>query len=94
MLPQLDSTVSELRQAINVDSSEQREEEMGDLLFSIANLSRKLGVEPEAALRCANRKFCSRFGKLEERFRVEGRHLQETTLEQMEAAWQAVKNET
>lgn len=94
VVDKIEEEISELRQAINVDSSEQREEEMGDLLFSIANLSRKLGVEPEAALRCANRKFCNRFGKLEERFRVEGRHLQETTLEQMEAAWQAVKTET
>ncbi|MEC9301812.1 MAG: nucleoside triphosphate pyrophosphohydrolase [Acidobacteriota bacterium] len=94
VVDKIEDEISELRQAINVDSSEQREEEMGDLLFSIANLSRKLGVEPEAALRCANRKFCNRFGKLEERFRVEGRHLQETTLEQMEAAWQAVKTET
>ena len=94
VVDKIEEEVAELRQAVNVDSSERREEEMGDLLFSIANLSRKLGIEPEAALRCANRKFCNRFNKLEERFRAEGRQLQDTTLEQMEAAWQAVKNES
>ena len=94
VVDKIEEEVAELRQAVDVDSSERREEEMGDLLFSIANLSRKLGVEPEAALRCANRKFCNRFNKLEERFRAEGRQLQDTTLEQMEAAWQAVKNES
>ena len=47
-------------------TSERAEEEMGDLLFAIANLSRKLGIEPETALRKANDKFTRRFGTLEQ----------------------------
>jgi MazG family protein len=69
------------------------EEEMGDLLFAIANLSRKLGVEPEAALRRADNKFASRFTELERRFRARGRSLQDATLEEMEAEWGRIKDD-
>jgi uncharacterized protein YabN with tetrapyrrole methylase and pyrophosphatase domain len=67
------------------------EEEMGDLLFAIANLSRKLGVEPEAALRRANEKFTGRFDAMERTFISRGQSLSEATLEEMEAEWQNVK---
>lgn len=67
------------------------EEEIGDLLFAIANLSRKLGVEPEAALRRANDKFRERFTAVEERIEARGERLQEKTLEELEAEWQDVK---
>jgi ATP diphosphatase len=67
------------------------EEEMGDLLFAIANLSRKLGIEPEAALRRANEKFTRRFDAVEQAFSERGRPLSEATLEEMEAEWQRVK---
>lgn len=67
------------------------EEEMGDLLFSIANLSRKLGIEPESALRKANEKFSARFERLEERFESEGRSLQDATLDDMERVWAEIK---
>jgi uncharacterized protein YabN with tetrapyrrole methylase and pyrophosphatase domain len=67
------------------------EEEMGDLLFAIANLSRKLGIEPEAALRRANDKFTRRFDAVEHAFTARGRSLQDATLQEMEAEWQRVK---
>ena len=67
------------------------EEEVGDLLFAIANLSRKLGVEPEAALRRANDKFRERFTAVEHRIEARGERLQDKTLEELEAEWQAVK---
>ena len=64
------------------------EEEMGDLLFAIANLARKLGIEPESALRKANQKFTERFQKLETRS-SQGRSVHDATLEEMEeAVWQ------
>ena len=64
---------------------------MGDLLFSIANLSRKLGIDPESALRKANEKFTKRFTALEESLHAQGRSVHDATLEEMEREWQAVK---
>jgi MazG family protein len=67
------------------------EEEMGDLLFAIANLSRKLGVEPESALRQADEKFARRFTELERRFADRGESLQQAGLARMEQEWGRIK---
>lgn len=67
-------------------------EELGDLLFSIAQLARSLGLDPEAALREANRKFRRRFDAVEDRVRAEGRVLSESGLQTLESHWQAVKS--
>jgi MazG family protein len=67
------------------------EEEMGDLLFAIANLSRKLGVEPENALRRANDKFAARFTALEARVAARGDSMKALSLEELEEEWQGVK---
>ena len=89
VLDKIDEEVRELREAVT--EGDRVEEEMGDLLFAIANLSRKLGVEPEAALRRANDKFRARFGAVEARVIGRGERLQDKSLEQLEAEWQAVK---
>jgi MazG family protein len=68
------------------------EEEMGDLLFAIANLSRKLGIEPETALRKANEKFTRRFTAMETRIEGTGRKMREMDLAELEAEWQHVKS--
>jgi MazG family protein len=73
------------------DRSGRVEEEVGDLLFAIANLSRKLGIEPEAALRKANDKFRERFTAVEQRVEARGQRLQDTTLGELEDEWQEVK---
>jgi len=67
------------------------EEEMGDLLFAITNLSRKLGIEPEAALRQANEKFTRRFTAMELAIRTAGRTLSDCSLQDMEDEWARVK---
>jgi MazG family protein len=67
------------------------EEEMGDLLFAIANLSRKLGVEPENALRRANNKFAARFTSLERAFADRGVLMKEAGLDALETEWQSLK---
>jgi uncharacterized protein YabN with tetrapyrrole methylase and pyrophosphatase domain len=64
---------------------------MGDLLFAIANLSRKLGIEPEAALRRANEKFTKRFDAVERAFAARSRSLSDASLDEMEAEWARVK---
>ena len=70
------------------------EEEVGDLLFAVANLSRKLGVEPEAALRRANAKFTDRFTSMEAAITDRGQRVADLSLDQLEAAWQQVKRHT
>jgi len=70
---------------------ERAEEEMGDLLFAIANLSRKLGIEPESALRKASDKFTRRFSAMEARLRAAGRALSACSLQEMEDEWARVK---
>jgi len=67
------------------------EEEVGDLLFAVANLARKLHIDPEAALRRANDKFAARFTALERRIDGAGRVMREMSLADLEAEWQAVK---
>ena len=81
----------QLRAAVHSEGAARSEEEMGDLLFSIANLSRKLGIDPESALRKANEKFTKRFTALEDSLHSRGRSVHEATLEEMEAEWQLVK---
>jgi ATP diphosphatase len=91
VVSKIEEEVAELRQAVAHEGTARTEEEMGDLLFSIANLSRKLGIDPESALRKANEKFTARFEALEARLHAQGRSVHDATLEEMEAAWQAIK---
>ena len=67
------------------------EAELGDLLFSVANLARHLAIEPEAALRRANRKFVRRFQEVEARLAEAGRTPAEAGLDEMERYWQDAK---
>jgi MazG family protein len=86
--------VDELAEALGKDGRDRAEEEMGDLLFALANLARKLGIEPESALRRANEKFTARFEALERRFESEGRSIHGATLAEMESRWKQVKVDT
>ena len=81
----------ELAQARAAGSAADVEEELGDLLFAIANLARHLDVDPESALRAANRKFSRRFAELEARLRERGVELRDSTIEELEAEWARVK---
>jgi ATP diphosphatase len=70
---------------------EKLEEEVGDLLFAVANLARHLKVDPEAALRAANAKFVRRFKVIEETLAARGKPFGEASLDEMEAIWQSAK---
>lgn len=83
---------AELEEAIAIGTAADAEEELGDLLFSVVNLARKLGIESEAALAAANEKFIRRFHAVEATLVRQGRKLGEATLEEMDAAWEAGKN--
>jgi ATP diphosphatase len=84
--------VAELRKEIEDGADHTRmEDEMGDILFAVANLARKLDIDPESALRKANEKFTHRFTALEDRLHARGRSVHDATLDEMEAEWQAIK---
>jgi MazG family protein len=89
----IEEEVAELRDTLAEEpgNTARAEEEMGDLLFAIANLSRKLGIEPEAALRKANDKFTERFQAMEIRITASGRDLTAMSLGDLETEWQQVK---
>ena len=94
VVDKIEEEVAEVRREVESGATgdlSRAEEEMGDLLFAIANLSRKLGIEPEAALRRATEKFTRRFDAVEHAFAGRGRVLQDATLEEMEDEWQRVK---
>jgi uncharacterized protein YabN with tetrapyrrole methylase and pyrophosphatase domain len=66
-------------------------EEIGDLLFAAVNLARKLGLDPESALKSANSKFRRRFRHVEDRLRERGRAPAESTLAEMDGLWDEAK---
>ena len=66
-------------------------EEVGDLLFTCANLARKWGVDPETALRKGNEKFERRFRAMEANFKECGRQMSDLSLDQLEEGWASVK---
>ena len=81
----------ELAEARMSTEADAVEDEMGDLLFSVANLARRWDIDPEAALRRANAKFVRRFGAVEAALAAEGRSPTDATLDEMEAYWVAAK---
>ena len=94
VLDKIEEEVAEVRREVESGATghlSRAEEEMGDLLFAMSNLSRKLGIEPEAALRRANEKFTKRFDAMERAFAARGQMLSGVTLDQMESEWQKVK---
>jgi MazG family protein len=87
----LNEELDELNQAISDDEQAKIEEEIGDLLFVVVNLARKLEVEPETALKRTNRKFRQRFKYIETQLKERGRTLEESNVEEMDALWNAAK---
>lgn len=90
VMEKVDEETRELRAAL-LESPARAAEELGDLLFALANLSRKLGIEPEAALRQANDKFTARFDSVEAVLEERGRSVHGASLEELEAAWAIAK---
>ena len=91
VLGKFEEEVAELRAELPRADAARLEDEVGDLLFVLANLARKLELDPEACLRHANLKFARRFAAVEARLAARGTTPAESTLEAMEAEWQAVK---
>ena len=87
----LDEEADEVREAIDIGDADKIEDEIGDLLFVAANLSRRLDVDPEQALRRANAKFERRFRAMEALAESEGTRFADLEIDEQEALWQRVK---
>ena len=91
VLEKTDEELGEVAAAIMADDRPAIAEELGDLLFAVANLARHLGVDPEAALRDANAKFTRRFHYVEDRARQDGVPLAEAGLERLDGYWNEIR---
>lgn len=91
VLDKIREETEEIAEALDEDDAEHVAEEIGDLLFVVANLARHAKTDPEEALRRANAKFERRFGFIERKLAESGRTTAEASLEEMEALWQAAK---
>ena len=91
VLAKVREEVDEVEESLGAGEPEAVFEEIGDLLFSVANLARHAGVDPEESLRRGTLKFERRFTAMADRLAAGGHALQGTPLPAMEAAWQAVK---
>ena len=83
--------ISELEKAIAMKEEDEIMQEMGDILFSLVNVSRHLKINPEIALNQANEKFIRRFKYLEEKLREEGKELSQVSLDEMDEIWEESK---
>ena len=91
VLAKLDEEIQELRAELSDADPVRLTDEVGDMLFVLANLARKLNLDPETCLRHANEKFSRRFNAMERDFEARAKSLSELSLEEMEAGWQRVK---
>jgi XTP/dITP diphosphohydrolase len=83
--------LQELQTEVEANDAEKMEKELGDVLFSIINYARFIGINPEDALEKTNRKFIQRFQFLEEKVKEDGKSLSEMPLEEMDQYWEASK---
>lgn len=90
----IDEEINEVRSAITAEARDKIEEEIGDLLFAVVNLARKLEIEPETALKRTNRKFRSRFKYIEAKVAESGSSVSSQSLEELDRLWDESKRLT
>jgi ATP diphosphatase len=94
VLDKIDEEIGEIKTAMADGAGPDRiRDEIGDLLFAVVNLARKIGIDPGMALRGTNLKFDRRFRRIEGFLKAEGRSPDQATLEEMEALWVKAKAE-
>ncbi len=87
----VEEEIEEMNEAIEDNDPKKVEEEFGDVLFSMVNFARFIKVDAENALELTNKKFVSRFTKMEEHAIAKGKLLNEMSLEEMDAIWTEIK---
>jgi len=85
--------IAEWEEATRKGDPEHAERELGDLLFSLVNVARRAGFEPEAALQSASTRFTRRFARMEETLERQGRRLEEVSAERLEELWEEAKRD-
>ena len=93
MFEKLEEEIAELKAELAGTKPERLADELGDLLFVLVNLARKLGQDAETCLEGANEKFIRRFGRVEALLAANGRTPRDSTLEEMETLWAKAKKE-
>ena len=93
VIAKIDEELAEVKAEINAHASQKYiEDEIGDLLFTIANLARHFKIDPETALKKTNRKFIDRFHFIEQKLESANMSFEDAGLERMEELWQTAKN--
>ena len=92
VVEKLDEEIDELKQALALNNNEQIIDEMGDVLFSVVNLSRFLKINPEESLRKSINKFEKRFKFIEEELKKENKSFSDCNLEELDKIWNLSKN--
>ncbi|MCF4115051.1 MULTISPECIES: nucleoside triphosphate pyrophosphohydrolase [Dethiosulfovibrio] len=87
----IDEEIEEVKTAMESEDRLSVEEEIGDVLFSIVNLARRLGVDPHLALERSNKKFIDRFGRIEQDLRDRNRSWTDTDLDELDSLWDRAK---
>jgi tetrapyrrole methylase family protein/MazG family protein len=93
VLSKVEEELNEVREALASGDARHVKEELGDLLFSVVNLSRFEKSDPNAALDGATKKFVSRFSEVEKRIKDSGRSIRDCTLKELDAEWDTVKKD-
>jgi tetrapyrrole methylase family protein/MazG family protein len=91
IIEKLKEEIQEIEKAVVSGDKNSVFEEMGDILFTVSNVSRHLKVNPEVALKKANHKFIERFNYIEKKLKEKGMDLEEASLDEMEALWEEAK---
>ncbi len=87
----IDKVQEEINEIKDAKNKEEKNDEIGDLLFTLVNFARWEGVDPEVALREANRKFYRRFSKMEELAKTQNKELQKLSLKEWDDLWEEAK---
>ena len=91
VIKKLDEEISEFKEALTKGKKEEMEHEMGDILFTLVNISRFIHINPEDSLRKTIEKFISRFHYIEQKAEEQGKALAKMTLSEMDALWEQAK---
>jgi len=93
VLDKIEEEMNELKDVVKLDDKAKIIDEMGDYLFSIVNLCRKLEIDPEDALQGANKKFIHRFSGVERKLKNDNREMKNMSMKEMDKLWEEVKKE-